>query len=146
MPLNDAATMDGLFATAKTIAVVGLSSDEERPSHGVAAYLQRQGYRIIPVNPYEREVLGEKAYPNLQSVPDPVDIVNIFRRPSEVLPHVEEAIAICAPAVWMQIGVVNHRAVEQAVAAGLAVVQDRCIAVEHHRWRAQRAMAGQVTP
>ena len=146
MPLNDPAAMDRLFATAKTIAVVGLSSDEERSSHGVAAYLQRQGYRIIPVNPYEREVLGEKAYRDLKSVPERIDLVNIFRRPSEVLPHVEEAIAIGAPAVWMQLGVVNPRAVEKALAAGLEVVQDRCIAVEHHRWRARRAMPSQVTP
>ena len=146
MPLNDPATIARLFATVKTIAVVGLSSDEERSSHGVAAYLQRQGYRIIPVNPYEREVLGEKAYRDLKSVPERIDLVNIFRRPSEVLPHVEEAIAIGAPAVWMQLGVVNPRAVEKALAAGLDVVQDRCIAVEHHRWRAQRVMAGQVTP
>ena len=138
MPLNDAATMDDLFATAKTIAVVGLSSDEERPSHGVAAYLQRQGYRIIPVNPYEREVLGEKAYPNLQSVPDPVDIVNIFRRPSEVLPHVLEAINVGAPAIWLQLDVINPRAVQRALAAGLDVVEDRCIAVEHRRWRTAR--------
>ena len=146
MPVNDPATLDRLFATVKTIAVVGLSSDDERPSYGVAAYLQRQGYRIIPVNPYEREVLGEKAYPNLKSVPERVDLVNIFRRPSEVLPHVEEAIAVGAPAVWMQLGVVNARATERALAAGLDVVQDRCIAVEHRRWRARRELSGQVTP
>ncbi|MCW5853220.1 MAG: CoA-binding protein [Anaerolineae bacterium] len=145
MALNDPAAMDHLFATAKIIAIVGLSSDEERPSHGVAAYLQRQGYRIIPVNPYEREVLGERAYRDLQSVPERVDIVNIFRRPTAVLPHVEEAIAMGAPAVWMQLGVVNQRAVERALAAGLAVVQDRCIAVEHNRWRARREMSRQVT-
>ena len=146
MPINDPATLDRLFATVKTIAVVGLSSDEERPSYGVAAYLQRQGYRVIPVNPYEREVLGERAYPDLKSVPERVDLVNIFRRPSEVPPHVEEAIAIGAPAVWLQLGVVNQRAAERALAAGLAVVQDRCIAVEHRRWRARRERAGQVTP
>ena len=146
MPINDPATLDHLFSTVKTIAVVGLSSDEERPSYGVAVYLQRQGFRVIPVNPYEREVLGERAYPDLKSVPERVDLVNIFRRPSEVPPHVEEAIAIGAPAVWLQLGVVNQRAAERALAAGLAVVQDRCIAVEHRRWRARRDLAAQGTP
>lgn len=140
MPVNDPAVIARLLATARTIAVVGLSSDPDRSSYGVAQYLQRHGYRIIPVNPNETSVLGETAYPDLASVPIKIDLVNIFRRPSELLPHIREAIAIGAPAVWMQLGVVNPQATEAALAAGLKVVQDRCLAVEHTRWRARRQM------
>ena len=118
---------------AKTIAVVGLSGRRYRPSHGVAEYLQRAGYRVIPVNPRETEVLGEKAYPDLASVPLPVDIVDIFRRSEHVPEIVEEAIRIGAKMVWMQEGVIHENAAQSALAAGLEVVMDRCILKEHRR-------------
>jgi predicted CoA-binding protein len=118
---------------AKTIAVVGLSGRRYRPSHGVAEYLQRAGYRVIPVNPLETEVLGEKSYPNLSSVPLPVDIVDVFRRSEYVPEIVEEAILIGAKMVWMQEGVVHEQAARRAQAAGLKVVMDRCILKEHRR-------------
>ena len=117
----------------RTVAVVGLSSNEEKPSHGVARYLQEHGYRIIPVNPAESEVLGEKSYPDLRSVPEPVEIVEVFRRPEDVPPIVEEAIAIGAKAVWMQEGTANVEAARRAREAGLAVVMDRCMRTEHRR-------------
>jgi uncharacterized protein len=122
-----------LLRSAKTIAVVGLSSDEFRPSHGVAAYMQSQGYRIIPVNPNETEVLGEKAYARLEDVPEKIDIVNIFRRSEYVRGIVESAIKIGARAIWMQEGVVDEQASQIARAAGLEVVMDRCILKDHRR-------------
>lgn len=109
----------------KTIAVVGLSPRPDRDSNTVAAYLKSQGFRIIPVNPVVEEVLGEKSYPDLLSVPDKVDLVDIFRRSSEVLPVVEQAIQIGAAAVWMQDGVINEEAAAMARKAGLTVVMDR---------------------
>ncbi len=112
------------LTNSKTIAVVGLSPDSERPSHYVARYLQEQGYRIIPVNPQLQEVLGEKCYPDLSSVPEPVDMVDIFRRSEHVGPIVETAIAIGAKYVWMQDGVVNEEAAANAKSAGLSVVMD----------------------
>ncbi|HTQ55970.1 MAG TPA: CoA-binding protein [Bryobacteraceae bacterium] len=122
-----------VLKTSRTIAVVGLSHKRFRPSYGVAEYMQRNGYRIIPVNPHETLVLGEKCYPNLDSVPDRVDIVDIFRR-SEFVPEiVEAAIRIGARAVWMQEGVIHEAAAERARAAGLAVVMDRCILKDHRR-------------
>lgn len=122
-----------LLRTSRVIAVVGLSSKRWRPSYGVSEYMQRQGYRIIPVNPRESEVLGEKAYPDLDSVPEPVDIVNIFRR-SEFVPEiVEAAIRKGARAVWMQEGVVHEEAARRAAEAGLVVVMDRCILKEHRK-------------
>lgn len=122
-----------LLRSARTIAVVGLSGKPWRPSHGVAEYMQRAGYRIIPVNPNETEVLGEKAYPSLEAVPEKVDIVNVFRRPEYVPEIVEAAIRIGAPAIWLQEGVVNEAAAERARQAGLFVVMDRCILKEHRR-------------
>ena len=126
-------TIAELLTSAKTIAVVGLSSRRARPSYSVSEYMQSAGYRIIPVNPQESEVLGEKAYPDLDSVPVPVDIVDIFRR-SEFVPElVEAAIRIGAKAVWMQEEVVHEEAAERARAAGLTVVMDRCILKEHRK-------------
>jgi predicted CoA-binding protein len=122
-----------LLRASRTIAVVGLSSRRFRPSYGVAEYMLRAGYRIIPVNPFETSVLGEKSYADLDSVPEPVDIVNIFRRSEFVPDIVEAAIRIHARAVWMQEGVVHERAAERARAAGLLVVMDRCILKEHRR-------------
>lgn len=113
--------------------MVGLSSSPFRPSYGVSQYMQSQGYRIIPVNPNEEEVLGEKCYPDLDSIPAPVDIVNVFRRSDHVMPVVEAAIRIGAKAVWMQEGVENEAAAEKARAAGLEVVMDRCILKDHRR-------------
>lgn len=121
-----------MLREAKTIAVVGLSADPMRSSFGVASYLQRQGYRIIPVNPnLTGPVLGEQPYASLRDVPMPVDIVQIFRRPEFVPPVVEDAIAIGAPAIWMQLGVAHDGAAAQAEAAGVQVVMDRCMAVDH---------------
>jgi predicted CoA-binding protein len=120
-----------ILKQAKTIAVVGLSSNPARPSHGVAAYMQRAGYRIIPVNPNEREVLGEKSYARLEDVPEKIDIVNVFRRAEEVPPVVEGAVRIGARTVWMQLGIRNAAAAEKAKAAGLSAIEDKCIMVEH---------------
>ena len=122
-----------LLRSSRTIAVVGLSSKKFRPSYGVAEYLQREGYRIIPVNPNETEVLGEKAYASLEEIPERIDIVDIFRRPEFVPPIVEAAIRIGAAAVWMQEGVVHEEAGRKAKEAGLAVIMDRCILKDHMR-------------
>ena len=122
-----------LLKTSRTIAVVGLSSKRFRASYGVSEYMQRNGYRIIPVNPFEQAVLGEKCYPDLDSIPDRVDIVDIFRRAEYVPEIVEAAIRIGARAVWMQEGVVHAEAAERATAAGLTVVMDRCILKDHRR-------------
>jgi uncharacterized protein len=120
-----------LLRNSHVIAVVGLSGDEMRPSHGVAAYLQGAGYRIIPVNPNETEVLGEKAYARLEDVPEKVDIVDVFRRSVFAKGVVESAIRIGARAVWMQEGVVDEEAAKIGRDAGLEVVMDRCILKDH---------------
>src|SRR5712671_7758770 len=127
------AAIRDLLRDSKTIAVVGLSGKKFRPSYGVAEYMQKAGYRIIPVNPNETEVLGEKSYAGLEDVPERVDIVNVFRRAEEVPPVVESAIRIGARVVWMQSGIANEEAAEKARAAGLVVVEDACILVEHQR-------------
>jgi predicted CoA-binding protein len=124
-------TIQDLLRSARTIAVVGLSGNRWRTSYGVSQYMQSQGYRIIPVNPNITESLGEKAYPDLESVPGPVDIVNIFRRSEFVSPVVDSAIRIGAKAVWMQEGVVDEQAAQRARQAGLFVVMDRCILKDH---------------
>ena len=115
----------------KTLAVVGLSSKPSRPSHGVSAYMKAHGYRIIPVNPNETEVLGESAYPSLEAVPEPVELVVIFRRPEFVRDVVESAIRKGAKVIWMQEGVFDDEAALRAQEAGLTVIQDRCILKEH---------------
>jgi hypothetical protein len=120
-----------LLKSSRTVAVVGLSSRRQRPSYGVAEYMQTAGYRIIPVNPNETEVLGERSYARLEDVPEKVDIVDIFRRPEFVAEIVESAIRIGARAVWMQEGVVHPAAAERARSAGLVVVMDACILKEH---------------
>lgn len=121
-----------LLSNAKTIAVVGLSNKPDRASYGVAKYMQRAGYRIIPVNPVLTEpVLGEQPVASLSDINEPIDIVDIFRRAEDVPPVVEEAIAVGAKAVWMQLGIVNQEAAAAAEAAGLEVVMDKCIKVEH---------------
>lgn len=133
IPLS--AAVQRILAESRTVAVVGLSPKSERPSYQVAHYLQETGYRIIPVNPSCAEALGEVSYPDLRSVPVPIDIVDIFRRSEEVEPIVREAIAVCAKLVWMQQGVVNKAAAKIAEEAGLHVVMDRCLKIELERLR-----------
>jgi len=120
-----------LLTHIRTIAVVGLSSDPMRPSFGVSQYMQRKGYRIIPVNPNESSVLGEKAYRALSEVPDKIDVVDVFRRPKFVPEIVDEAIRLKIPALWLQEGVIHQFAAKRAREAGLTVVMDRCILKEH---------------
>ena len=120
-----------ILKRAKTIAVVGLSDSPLRPSHGVAAYLQTQGYRIIPVNPQIQTSLGEKAYPSLLDVPEKIDIVDIFRRPEFVEEVVDQAIQLKIPTVWMQEEIIHEKAAQKARQAGIFVVMDRCILLEH---------------
>jgi predicted CoA-binding protein len=124
-------TVRDILEKSKVIAVVGLSPKPERDSHEVAKYLQGQGYRIVPVNPRADTILGEKSYPDLASIPEKVDVVDIFRRSDDVPPVVDQAIAIGAKAVWMQLGIVNEGAAAKAREAGLGVVMDRCMLVEH---------------
>lgn len=123
---------------AKTIAIVGLSSNPASPSHEVGEYLQQHGYRIIPVNPKEQEVLGERAYPSLRDLPEPVDVVDVFRRADAVPGIVEDAKAIHAPFLWLQLGIINEQAAHDAEAAGMTVVMDHCMLVEHTRQEHRR--------
>lgn len=124
-----------ILSTIETIAVVGISDKLNRPSHTVPAYLQQNGYRIIPVNPNVVEVLGERAYPGLRDVPEPVDVVQVFRRTEYVLPIVEDAIACGARVVWMQPGIIDEEAAARAEAAGLTVVMDTCMRATHRLLR-----------
>lgn len=127
-----------ILSTYKTIAVVGLSVKPDRPATTIPAYLQKQGYRIIPVNPtLTGQALGEKVYPSLRDIPEPVDVVEIFRRSEDVPPVVEDAIAIGAKVVWMQLGIINEAAASQAEAAGLQVVMDACMGDSHRALRAR---------
>ena len=132
---QDPLTVQRLLHTARTIAVVGLSGRRFRPSYGVSEYMQSAGYRIIPVNPNESEVLGEKAYASLDEIPEPIDIVDIFRRPEFVPEIVDAAIRIGAKVIWMQEGVEHAEAAQKAAAAGLTVIMDRCILKEHRKLR-----------
>lgn len=132
--MNTPETIKRIMAECRTIAVVGLSSNRMRPSNGVAAYMQRQGYRVIPVNPQETEVLGQKAYPTLADVPESVDLVDVFRRSEEAGAAVDAAIAIGAKAVWLQEGVIDKAAAQRAQDAGLLVVMDRCWLKDHLRF------------
>src|SRR5690242_21811408 len=122
-----------ILRESKTIAVVGLSSSPRRPSYEVTEYMQRAGYRIIPVNPNETEVLGEKSYARLENVPEKIEIVDVFRRAEDVLPVAESAVRVGAKVLWMQLGIENAEAAERAMAAGLIVVEDACIFVEHRK-------------
>ena len=116
-----------------TIAVVGLSADWYRPSYFAAKYMQEHGFRIIPVNPKYDEILGEKCYPNLKAIPEAVDIVDVFRKPDDCVPIAEDAVAIGAQVLWLQLGVVNQEAARIAEAGGLEVVMDRCVKIEYAR-------------
>jgi len=127
------AQLKRILETARTIATVGLSSSPHKASYGIARYLKRQGYRVIPVNPSAAEILGEKSYPDLASISDPIDVVQLFRPSEDVPPFVEQAIQIGAKVVWMQEGITNEAAAAKARAAGLEVVMDRCMKVDHRR-------------
>ena len=129
--LVDFSQIKNILQNCRFIAVVGLSPKESRPSNEVAVYLQQNGYTVIPVNPGQTEILGQTCYPDLQSIPTPVDVVNIFRRSELVEPVVADAIQIKAGVVWMQQGIVNERAADMARKAGLTVIMDRCIKVDH---------------
>jgi uncharacterized protein len=141
LPLSNAsdAEIDAILAGARTIAVVGLSDKPDRESHKVARYLQAHGYRIIPVNPAAAQVLGERSFPDLASIPKEIaiDVVDIFRRPELIPTVVDGAIARGARTVWMQLGLAHNAAAEKARAAGLAVVMNRCMKIEHARWSAR---------
>lgn len=132
---GDRATVERVLTAYRTWAVVGLSENPARASHRVASFLQSRGFRIIPVNPLADRILGEKAYPDLASVPEPVEVVDIFRRSSQAGVHVDEAIAIGAKAVWLQLDVIDEEAAARARAAGLDVIMDRCPAIEYPRLR-----------
>ena len=133
LDINSKEAITAILDDCHTIAVVGLSSHSGRPSHGVASYMKRHGYRVIPVNPNETEVLGEKAYASLADVPGMIDLVDIFRRSDEAGQAVDEAIAVGAKAVWLQEGVIDHAAAARALEAGLLVVMDRCWLKDHVR-------------
>ena len=125
--------IEKIIRESRNIAVVGISNKLGRPSLTVASYLKGQGYRIIPVNPTIQDVNGEKCYPDLASIPEKVDVVDIFRKPADVLPVVEEAVRVGAKAIWMQEGIVNEEAASKAREAGLQVVMDKCMLKEHSR-------------
>lgn len=127
-------TMRKIMKESKIIAVVGLSSRKTRAGYYVSAYLQQNGYRIVPVNPNLAEALGERAYARLSNIPEPVDLVLIFQRSENVPPFVEEAIRIGAKSIWMQLGIAHPAAATKAQAAGLDVVQNACLMVEHRAW------------
>ena len=131
MEINSPETIEKILADCRTIAVVGLSSDPNRPSHGVASYMRSRGYKVIAVNPNETEVFGDKAYSSLADVPDKIDLVDVFRRSSDAGGAVDEAIALGVKAVWLQDGVIDEAAAERAHDAGLLVVMDRCWLRDH---------------
>ena len=131
--MNNDQMMKDILLAAKTVASVGLSSNRAKESYGIVEYLKGQGYHIIPVNPTATEILGEKAYPDLESVPEKIDVVQVFRKPEDVPPVVDSAIKVGAKVVWMQEGIVNEEAAAKARAAGLQVVMDACMRATHRR-------------
>jgi predicted CoA-binding protein len=131
--IGDDATLRRLLCPAGVIALVGASQKPWRDSNSIMAYLLNAGYTVLPVNPSYESVLGQKCYPGLRELPVPVDIVNIFRNPDKLLPIITDAVALMPKAVWLRSGVVNHEAERLASAAGISVVMDRCIAVDHRR-------------
>lgn len=138
--MNSDQMMKDILLSAKTIASVGLSSNQEKESYWIASYLKEQGYRLIPVNPTADEILGEKAYPDLESIPEKIDVVQVFRRSEDVPPVVDSAIKAGAKVVWMQEGIVNEEAAQKARAAGLQVVMDVCMRMTHRRLIGPRLM------
>jgi len=133
MDMKEDEVIAALLRATKVIAVVGLSADVDKPSNGVARYLQDKGFRIIPVNPGQETILGEKSYKSLTDVPEQVDVVDIFMRSEKVLPVVEEAIKLKPKAIWLQLGITNEEAKAAAASAGIMFVQDKCVKVEHAR-------------
>ena len=133
MSINSPETIRRILDECRTIAVVGLSSDPSRPSNSVSSYMRRNGYKVIAVNPNETSVFGEQSYPDLSSVPEKVELVDVFRRSDEAGKAVDQAIAVGAKAVWLQEGVIDQAAAQRALAAGLMVVMDRCWLKEHIR-------------
>jgi len=131
--MNSDREMKDILLSTKTIASVGLSGNEEKESYWIASYLKQQGYRVIPVNPTATEILGEKAYPNLKSVLEKIDVVQVFRKPEDVPPVVDDAIKVGAKVVWMQEGIVNEEAAKKAREAGLQVIMDACMRATHRR-------------
>ena len=131
--MNSDEEMKEILESAKTVASVGLSGNKEKVSNGVGAYLLEHGYQVIPVNPTTDEILGKKSYPDLSSVPERIDVVQVFRRPEDVPPVVDEAIKVGAKVVWMQEGIVNEEAAQKAREAGLQVVMDACMRATHKR-------------
>jgi hypothetical protein len=131
--MNSDKTMKEILLSAKTIATVGLSSNPEKESYGVAQYLKSQGYHVIPVNPTAPEILGEKSYPDLESIPERIDVVQVFRKPEDVPPVVDGAIKAGAKVVWMQEGIINEESAQKARAAGLQVIMDACMRETHKR-------------
>jgi predicted CoA-binding protein len=131
--MNNDSVLKEILLSTKTIAVVGLSSNPDKESYRIASYLKDQGYRIIPVNPTATEILGEKVYPDLVSVPEKIDVVEIFRKSEDVPPVVDDAIKAGARVIWMQEGIVNEEAAQKAQEAGMQVVMDTCMRVSHRR-------------
>lgn len=127
--------IEAILERAKTIASVGLSANPAKASHGIGAYLLSQGYRVIPVNPKEESILGQKSFPNLEAIPEAIDVVQVFRPSEDVPPIVDQAIRAGAKAIWMQQGIAHDGAATKARAAGLDVVMDRCMRTEHQRWK-----------
>jgi predicted CoA-binding protein len=138
--MNNDRTMKDILLSAKTIASVGLSSNTEKESYWIVSYLKDQGYHIIPVNPTATEILGEKAYPDLASIPEKIDVVQVFRKSEDVPPVVDDAIKVGAKVVWMQEGIVNEEAAQKAREAGLQVVMDACMRATHRRLIGERAI------
>jgi len=138
--MNSDKVMKEILLSTKTIASVGLSSNQEKESYWIVSYLKEQGYRIIPVNPTATEILGEKVYPDLESIPEKVDVVQVFRKPEDVPPVVDSAIKIGAKVVWMQEGIVNEEAAQKAREAGLQVVMDACMRATHRRLIGERPL------
>jgi predicted CoA-binding protein len=142
---QDPGTIRTILATTKTIAIVGLSPRPERPSYFVGTYLKSEGYRVIPVNPRADEILGEKSYPDLLSIPEPVDMVDVFRNPDECVDIAKQAVEIAARTLWLQLRVVNFEAAHIAEAGGLRVVIDRCVKIEHGRYSGSLHWVGMNT-
>lgn len=133
MPINDDQGLHDLLTETKTIALVGASTNLDRPSHAVMAYMIDRGYRVIPVNPFEKEILGQKSYPALKDIPEPIDMVDIFRKAEDAGAICDEAIEIGAKSVWLQLKVIDHAAAKRCEDAGLKVVMDRCPAIDMPR-------------
>jgi len=133
MPINDEEGLRDLLTETKTIALVGASTNKDRPSHSVMAYMIDRGYKVIPVNPFEKEILGQKVYPTLADIPEPVDMVDIFRKAEDAGAICDEAISIGAKSVWLQLKVIDHAAAKRCEDAGLKVVMDRCPAIDMPR-------------